>query len=113
MTTTRTRINRRSSAITEEMIAAFRTIRREYSGIESPSDAFIDAFTRLHMLLGLWPCHPSPALVHSPEPEGANEFITQCYADSWEIRQRIEEAIADARFRSRTKPSPAREHKSI
>ena len=94
MATKRTPLKRRSLVITDEIIDLFLTIQREFKAAgERQTDAGIDAHNKLHLLLDLWPCHPSPALVHSPEPEGANEFITACYRDSWAIRQRIEQAI--------------------
>ena len=81
MVTTRTRINRRSLVITQEMIDSFQTIQRKYRGAESPSDEFLTAFTHLHLALGLYPCTPSPALCPGPDPEGANEFLTACYRE--------------------------------
>src|SRR3954454_24401533 len=112
MVTKRTPLHRRSLQITDEMIDAFLTIRREYKGaIEEKSDKFLDAFTRLHMLLNLYPCTPSPALCPGPEPKGANEFIAACYAESWAMRLKIEEDIAARRRtrRSRVKPIATRE----
>ena len=112
MVTTRTRINRRSLVITQEMIDSFQTIQRKYRGAESPSDEFLTAFTHLHLALGLYPCTPSPALCPGPDPEGANEFLTACYRESWKIRQRILLAIADARRRARP-PVKVQERASI
>jgi hypothetical protein len=70
------------------------------------------------MALRLYPCHPSPALCPPPETKlGENEFMQRCYRESWDIKQRILEAIADGKrrraARSREKPTPVREREPV
>jgi hypothetical protein len=102
MTTKRTPIGRQSRAITPEMVALFKKIRRLYRGFHvSPSDELVDAHNDLHGLLGLHSVHPSPALAPASVPAGLNSFVAQCYRESIALCQEIETAIAAERRQAR------------